>query len=99
LVFLNSTKLGSHHSNDMFVGSVENGRLFHFKLNDNRTELSLPSSNKGKILNDEGEVATMFGQNFGIITDLQVGPHDGYLYLVSGDRPNKAGVLYRILPK
>jgi aldose sugar dehydrogenase len=99
LVFLNSTKLGSQYSNDMFVGSVENGRLFHFKLNDNRTELSLPSSNKGKILNDEGEVATMFGQNFGIITDLQVGPHDGYLYLVSGDRPNKAGVLYRILPK
>ena len=93
LVFLNSTKLGSQYSNDMFVGSVENGRLFHFKLNDNRTELSF------KILNDEGEVATMFGQNFGTITDLQVGPHDGYLYLVSGDRLNKVGALYRILPK
>jgi aldose sugar dehydrogenase len=99
LVFLNSTKLGSHYTNDMLVGSVENGRLFHFKLNDNRTELSLPNSTKGKILNDEGEIATMFGQNFGIITDLQVGPHDGYLYLVSGDRPNKVGKLYRILLK
>jgi aldose sugar dehydrogenase len=99
LVFLNSTKLGSQYYNDMFVGALENGRLFHFKLNDNRTELSLPSSTKGKILDDEGEVATMFGQNFGIITDLQVGPHDGYLYLVSGDRPNKIGALYRILPK
>ena len=85
LVFLNSTKLGSQYSNDMFVGSLENGRLFHFKLNENRTELYLPNSTKGKILNDEGEIATMFGQNFGIITDLQVGPHDGYLYLVSGD--------------
>lgn len=99
LVFLNSTKLGSQYYNDMLVGALENGRLFHFKLNDNRTELSLPSSTKGKILNDEGELATMFGQNFGIITDLQVGPHDGYLYLVSGDRPNKIGALYRILPK
>jgi aldose sugar dehydrogenase len=99
LVFLNSTKLGPQYSNDLFVGSLENGRLFHFKLNDKRTELSLPNSTKDKILNDEGEIATMFGQNFGIITDLQVGPHDGYLYLVSGDRPNKVGALYRILPK
>jgi len=100
LVFLNSTRLGSQYSNDMFVGSVENGRLFHFKLNENRTELSLPSSSSsGKILNVEGERATIFGQNFGIITDLQVGPDDGYLYLVSGDRPNKVGTIYRLVPK
>ena len=44
LVFLNSTKLGSQYLNDMFVGSVEDGRIFHFKLNDNRTDLSLPNS-------------------------------------------------------
>jgi aldose sugar dehydrogenase len=99
LVFLNSTKLGSQYSNDMFVGSVENGRLFHFKLIDNRTELLLPNSTIDKILSKEEELSAMFAQNFGIITDLQVGPHDGYLYVVSGDRPNKAGALYRILPK
>jgi glucose/arabinose dehydrogenase len=99
LAFLNSTKLGTQYLNDMFVGSVENGRIFHFKLNENRTELSLPNSIKGKILSEEGELATMFAQDFGIITDLQVGPHDGYLYVVSGDRPNKLGALYRILPK
>jgi glucose/arabinose dehydrogenase len=99
LIFLNSTKLGSQYLNDMFVGSVGNGRLFHFKLNDNRTELSLPNSTKNKILNEDGELATMFGENFGTITDLQVGPNDGYLYVVSADRVDKTGALYRILPK
>jgi glucose/arabinose dehydrogenase len=99
LVFLNSTKLGSQYSNDMFVGSVENGRLFHFKLIDNRTELLLPNSTIDKILSKEGELSAMFAQNFGIITDLQVGPHDGYLYVVSGDKPNESAALYRILPK
>jgi aldose sugar dehydrogenase len=99
LVFLNSTKLGSQYSNDIFVGSVENGRLFHFKLIDNRTELILPNSTIDKILSKEGELSAMFAQNFGIITDLQVGPHDGYLYVVSGDKPNESAALYRILPK
>jgi glucose/arabinose dehydrogenase len=99
LVFLNSTKLGSQYSGDMFVGSVENGRLFHFKLDDNRTEIILPESTDDKILKEEREVSSILGENFGIITDLQIGPHDGYLYVVSGDRPNKVGGLYRILPK
>jgi len=99
LIFLNSTELGSQYLNNMFVGSVDNGRIFHFKLNDNRTELSLPGSTKNKILNEEGELATMFGENFGTITDLQAGPYDGYLYVVSADRVNKVGALYRILPK
>jgi aldose sugar dehydrogenase len=99
LIFLNSTKLGSQYSGDMFVGSVENGRLFHFKLDDNRTEIILPESTDDKILKEEREVSSILGENFGIITDLQIGPHDGYLYVVSGDRPNKVGALYRILPK
>lgn len=99
MVFLNSTKLGSQYLNDMFVGSVENGIIFNFKLNENRTELSLPNSTKGKILSEEGEVVTTFAKDFGIITDLQVGPHDGNLYVVSGDRPNKVGAVYRIVQK
>ena len=41
----------------------------------------------------------MFGKGFGIVTDLQVGPHDGYLYVVSGDRLNNVGAIYRIVPK
>jgi glucose/arabinose dehydrogenase len=100
LTFLNSTKLGSQYLNDMFVGSVEDGRIFHFKLNDNRTDLSLPNSLKSKIVTEKGEEGQiMFGEDFGIVTDLQVGPHDGYLYVVSGDRPNRLGAVYKIIPK
>ena len=38
--------------NDLFIGSVEDGRIFHFKLNDNRTELVLPNSLKSKIVSE-----------------------------------------------
>jgi aldose sugar dehydrogenase len=96
LVFLNSTKLGSQYLNDMFIGSVD-GKISHFKLNENRTELNLPKSTTGKILSEDVELTTIFGQDFEIITDLHVGPYDGYLYVVSADRPNKAGAIYRIL--
>ena len=100
LTFLNSSKLGSQYLNDMFVGSVEDGRIFHFKLNDNRTDLALPNSLKNKIVSEKGEEGQiMFGEDFGIVTDMQVGPHDGYLYVVSGDRPNNVGAIYRIVPK
>jgi glucose/arabinose dehydrogenase len=39
----------------------------------------------------------VFGENFGIVTDLEVGP-DGYLYVVSALR-NSEGAIYRIIPK
>src|SRR6476619_295823 len=100
LTFLNSSKLGSQYLNDMFVGSVEDGRIFHFKLNDNRTDLALPNSLKSKIVSEKGEEGQiMFGEDFGIVTDMQVGPHDGYLYVVSGDRTNRLGTVYKIIPK
>jgi aldose sugar dehydrogenase len=33
------------------------------------------------------------GQGFGVITDIQVGPNDGYLYILT-----LKGGLYRIVP-
>src|SRR5712692_4006561 len=36
LKFLNSAKLGSQYQNDMFVGDVNTGNLYYFKLNQNR---------------------------------------------------------------
>ncbi|MGB7953721.1 MAG: hypothetical protein WCF23_07050 [Candidatus Nitrosopolaris sp.] len=37
LKFLNSTKLGKQYQNDLFVGDYNNGNLYRFKLNQNRT--------------------------------------------------------------
>ena len=39
----------------------------------------------------------VFGENFGVITDLKVVP-DGYLYVVSASRGTDEGAIYRIVP-
>jgi glucose/arabinose dehydrogenase len=39
----------------------------------------------------------IFGENFGVVTDLKVGP-DGYLYVVSGSGGTDEGAIYRIVP-
>ena len=42
LKFLNSdNKLGIQYVNDMFVGDVHNGNIYHFDLNEARTDLIL----------------------------------------------------------
>lgn len=97
LTFLNSDKLGTQYRNDMFVSDVHNGRIYHFKLNADRTELLLPKSLESKVLRSlfEPDMSDiLFGHGFGGITDLTVGP-DGYLYVVSIGQ----GKIFRILPK
>ncbi len=96
LIFLNSDKLGTQYRNDMFVSDVHNGRIYHFKLNSDRTELILPNSLESKLLTSLNAPAIneiLFGRGFGGITDLTVGP-DGYLYVVSIGQ----GQIFRILP-
>ena len=83
LVFLNSDKLGGQYKNDLFVGDYHTGTLYHFDLNKGRTKLSVFDQLKDDITmghDDFGEVT--FGQGFGGITDIKVGP-DGYLYVLS----------------
>jgi aldose sugar dehydrogenase len=97
LIFLNSDKLGTEYRNDMFVSDVHNGRIYHFKLNSDRTELVLPKSAESKLLTSlyaPDMNGILFGHGFGGITDLTVGP-DGYLYVVSIGQ----GKIFRILPK
>ena len=97
LIFLNSDKLNTQYRNDIFVGDAHTGRIYHFDLNDNRTELVLPDSLASKFIasrNAPGMEKIIFGQGFGGVTDLTVGP-DGYLYVVSIGQ----GKVFRILPK
>jgi glucose/arabinose dehydrogenase len=101
LLFLNSDKLGSAYKNDMFVGSADGGRIFHFDLNSNRTELDLKGNLTDKIaLNNTEYSDILFAEGFSIITDLKQGP-DGYLYVVSGlkqSKTEKFGAVFRIVP-
>jgi len=91
--FFNSDRLGKQYENDIFVGDIGNGNLYHFDLNKDRTELVLegPLADKLAGSDDENE-GIIFGQGFGAITDIEVGP-DGYLYIVGFQ-----GTIYRIVP-
>jgi glucose/arabinose dehydrogenase len=98
LLFLASDKLGEEYENDIFVGSVKKGVVYHFDLDNDRESLSLTGDLSDLVLNRKDNAdQIIFGENFGIVTDLQVGP-DGYLYIVSGSRGTDAGAIYRIVP-
>jgi aldose sugar dehydrogenase len=94
LKFLNSDKLGKQYQNDMFVGDIKKGNLYHFDLNQARTGLVLNGTLSNKISNTASDSQpVIFASGFdGGITDIQVGP-DGYLYILAF-----AGSIYRIAP-
>ena len=95
LKFLNSIKLGKQYQNDLFVGDYKNGNIYHFKLNQARTGLVLNGTLANKISNTpQDSQPLIFASGFdGGITDLQVGPDDGYLYVLTF-----SGSIYRIEP-
>ncbi len=96
IVFLDSDKFGDEYKNDIFVGSVHNGQIYHFKLNDERNDLVLPQALAKRYIQNPinaGAEDVIFATGFGGITDLTVGP-DGYLYVVAIGQ----GKIFRILP-
>ena len=82
------------HKNTIFTGDVNTGNLYNFKLNADRNGLLLSGTLSDKIADSGEELQPIiFGQGFGVITDIKVGPGDGYLYVLTYD-----GNIYRILP-
>jgi aldose sugar dehydrogenase len=111
--FLNSDKLGKQYENDLFVGDFNYGNLYHFKLNEDRTELALPSDGPlaDKVANNPNETKSIiFGTGFGGPTALFIKKHtdiggitdievgpDGYLYVLTFRQTQ--GAIFRIVPK
>ena len=96
LKFLTSNKLGEKYQNDLFVGSFLNGKIYHFDLPEDRNHLVIPDSFVNKQMttwNSTGADEITFGEGFGGISSLNVGP-DGYLYVISFAN----GVIYKIKP-
>jgi glucose/arabinose dehydrogenase len=94
--FLNSDKLGEQYKNDIFVGDIIWGRIYHFELNENRDALALNGSLSDKVANSYEELdQVIFAQGLRGITDIDVGP-DGYLYFLSY---YSDPAVYRIVPK
>ena len=95
IIFLHSDKLGELYQNDIFVGSIVTGNIYHFELNQDRTQFVLTGELEDKIAEtrETGEQDIVFGEGFAGISDLAVGP-DGYLYVVSLGQ----GKIFRIVP-
>ena len=78
----------------------DSGNLYRFTLNDARDGIIVNNTNVGgeaaladkKVDTPVESIPITFGQGFGGITDIQVGP-DGYMYVLS-----YTGDLYKILP-
>jgi glucose/arabinose dehydrogenase len=95
LKFLNSDKLGKQYENDMFVGDIKNGNLYHFDLNQQRTGLLLDGPLADKVASKDEINQAIFAQGFGGITDIEIGP-DGYLYILTFGEED--GTIYKIVP-
>jgi aldose sugar dehydrogenase len=94
IAFINSDKLGKKYSNDILVGDINNGNIYHFTLNENRAGLSLEGALVDNVADTDAENEDIiFGSGFKGITDMQVGP-DGYLYILS----YYDGAIFRIVP-
>ena len=99
LEFLNSTALGPKYAYNLFVGDINNGNLYYFELNDNRTGIKLDANDleedlADQVADDDQELSQfVLGSGFEEgITDIETGP-DGFLYILTFN-----GSIYRILP-
>ena len=84
------------YPDSIFVGDCNNGNLYRFKLNSDRTGFVFESPElSDKVLNtDESSDEILFGTGFGCMTDIEVGP-DGLVYIVSLSDEK----IYRLVPK
>jgi glucose/arabinose dehydrogenase len=92
MVFLDSSEVGDHYRNHLFVGSAIDGNLYHFKPNITRDGLVfLGPGMEDRVADDHAEASeALFGVGFGSISDLEVGS-DG-LYVLS----SALGGIYRV---
>jgi aldose sugar dehydrogenase len=83
----------------IFLLDIIYGNLYHFELNENRDALFLNGSLSDKSADSLTEIQShIFAQGFKGITDIKVGP-DGYLYILTYERPGGEGAIYRIIPR
>jgi aldose sugar dehydrogenase len=94
--FLHSDRYGKDYKDDLFVGDVNNGYLYHFDLNKERSGLLLNGTLIDKVADSPEELKkVIFANGFDRILDLEVGP-DGYLYILS-EHDHNANI-FKIIP-
>ena len=97
--FLDSPKLGSRYSNNIFVGDITGGNLYFFEVNQNRSGLVFDNADiqADLVADDEEQLADItLATGFGGITDIETGP-DGLLYILTFDQEaDGEGKIYKI---
>jgi len=97
--FLDSSKLGSRYTNNIFVGDITNGNLYFFELNQSRTRLIFdnPELRNDLVADDEEQLDDItLVTGFGGITDIETGL-DGLLYILTFDQESDGeGKIYRL---
>ena len=70
-------------------------------LADPRKNLGVIAELADKVVDSEDEASSVaFAEGFGLITDLEVNPYDGYLYVVAPIKGESGkGSVYKLLPK
>lgn len=97
IAFVNSDKMGKQYKNDLLVGDVNNGNLYHFDLSKDRTSLILKGKLTDKVADEKIEnKGIILGHDFGEITDIKVGP-DGNVYILIYSQ--QYGKILKILTK
>ena len=100
VLFLDSNKLGNYYQNDLFVANAGGGKVYHFDLSQDRKLLALKDPLADKVVDSEIEEDSItFAEGFGMITDLEVNPYDGALYVVAPVKDSAGGSVYKIVPK
>jgi glucose/arabinose dehydrogenase len=100
--FFDSARLGEQYENNVFVGDVNYGNLYFFKVNSsNRAGLQLEQPELEDLVADgqivDGKLVTeaeslIVGKGFGRISDIETGP-DGNLYILTYEEDGK---IYRV---
>ena len=97
--FYDSDVLDDDFTNNIFVADANNGDLYFFEVNEDRSGLQFENTSidNDLVASDENErAAVTFGTGFpSSITDIETGP-DGYLYVLTY-HPT-VGSLFRIMP-
>lgn len=98
IAFVDSGMLGEKYKNNILVGDINNGNLYFFEVNEERTGLQFHDSRLSDLVADPvpddspSEVSSvLLGTGFGRITDIEIGP-DGLVYVLTYED----GKIYRI---
>jgi glucose/arabinose dehydrogenase len=85
LAFVNSDILGIEYKNDLFVGDINNGYLYHFDLDHNRTGLKLDGLLSDKVAENQNEVIkAAIAQIYGKVISLELGSDGLYITTANG---------------